>query len=147
MDTSRSAALLEALAWLCVMRVAMACWPFRRIASRLGLTRACTDDAASAATLSAARQVAWAVQAVARRTPWPSKCLVQALAGMAMLRRRQLPGTLYFGVRKQAGPHTGLDAHAWVCCGNAALIGQPRDNEFVVVGVFRGPTHVGLPVP
>ena len=54
----------------------------------------------------------WAIPALARRLPWSSTCLVRALAGARLLRRRDVPVTLHLGARS-AGNGTLL-AHAWL---------------------------------
>ena len=53
-----------------------------------------------------------------RVLPWPSTCLRRSLVLTALLRRRGLPATVRFGVRRQAGP---LLAHAWVECDGALV--------------------------
>ena len=50
-------------------------------------------------------------------------CLVQALAVHALLRRHGQPSRLHIGVRK--GQRGRLEAHAWVECDGAILIGGP----------------------
>jgi hypothetical protein len=150
---SERAALLEAFVWLGVMRARVTRWPFRRIAARLGLAQTETVEAdlvsgvgpardAPAAKVSAAH-VGWAVQVASARTPWQSTCLVQALAGMAMLRRRRLPGTLFLGVRKNAAATGHLAAHAWLRCGDVVLIGESGREGCAVVGVFVGSSQLG----
>jgi hypothetical protein len=151
---SERAALLEAFVWLGVMRVGVAGWPFRRIAARLGLTQTETVEAdqvsgvgpardASAAEVSAAAHVGWAVQVASARTPWQSTCLVQALAGMAMLRRRRLRGTLFLGVSRNATATGHLAAHAWLRCCDVVLIGDNGREGCAVVGVFVGSSRPG----
>lgn len=68
-------------------------------------------------------RIAWAVSAVARRLPARTTCLVEALAGEAMLRRRGLAPTLRIGVREPGSGPTPLDAHAWVECAGSVVIG------------------------
>jgi len=85
------------------------------------------------------RQVGWAVRAVARRTPWKSNCLVQAVAAKIMLRRRGIPSTVYLGVAKDPGKD--LSAHAWLRSGDVILTGKRNSGEFTVLSVFteKGP--------
>jgi len=70
------------------------------------------------------RDAAWVadkVRRVARRTPWESKCLVQAMVAQRLLRDYGLASTLYLGVgrdEKQA-----MTAHAWVRCGTFFITG------------------------
>lgn len=64
------------------------------------------------ARADAVARVAWAVTAVARRSPIHSTCLSESLVVDAMLRRRGYAADIRFGVRPPGGGR--LTAHAWV---------------------------------
>jgi len=66
-------------------------------------------------------QIAWAVEAVSRRLPWRSSCLVQALAAEALLNRYGCPARLHIGVSKETD--RTLLAHAWVESGDLVVVG------------------------
>jgi hypothetical protein len=72
-----------------------------------------------------------AVNAVAARCP-PATCLLQALAADVMLRRRQVPCDLRFGVRvsETAGD---LEGHAWVECGGSTIDASDGRSAFSVL--------------
>jgi hypothetical protein len=129
--------LLEAAAWLGLVRAALWLIPFRRIVTWMGLAQGESQPEAVPALAAQAAQVGWAVQAVARRTPWQSACLAQALAGSLMLRRRGLPGTLYLGVSKDAAGPEKLAAHAWLRCGDHILTGANGHERFKVISTFK----------
>ena len=105
-----------------------------------------SDPAAEQAAVPAAEVTAVAVAAVAvdqvRRTigavsqytPWQSNCLAQALAASRMLRRRHLPHTLTLGVTQDAGQ--GLQAHAWLACGEQIVTGGANRHQFTAVALF-----------
>jgi len=112
--------------------------PFRRSARILGLKAGEMAALVGDAQVEQAEQVGWAVRAAASRTPWHDSCLVQALATTAMLRRRQIPATLFLGVAKTA-TSSGLAAHAWVCCGDSVVIGGAERAGFTPVGAFSTP--------
>lgn len=68
-----------------------------------------------------ARAVGRRVERVARRLPWSSSCLVQAVALGLLLARRGIAGwSIRFGVSKAGGP---LTAHAWMLLGPDIVIG------------------------
>ena len=70
--------------------------------------------------------------------PWHSSCLVQALAGAAMLKRRRLDGVLYLGVRLTPGSRTGgMAAHAWLRSGSTVLVGAEGRTAYTVIARFR----------
>jgi Transglutaminase-like superfamily len=80
------------------------------------------------------RAIAAAVIAVARRLPLPTTCLVEALAVEAMLRRRGFAPALRIGVREPGSGATPLEAHAWVECAGAVVVGGlPNLAEYAVL--------------
>lgn len=143
--------LIEAVGWLGLSRAAMAILPYRRVASLLRLTPSdpseaalsshadrgidgCPHDAASAGS-HGAEVIGWAVQAAAARTPWLSTCLVQSLAGSAMLRRHDLPGVVYLGVAKDT--EGKLIAHSWLRSGGRILTGAAGYQRYSVIAAYR----------
>jgi hypothetical protein len=76
-------------------------------------------------------RVRWAIDAAARRTPWRSKCLEQAIAGKWMLRRRGIASTMYLGV-----VHNPFEAHAWLRVGRMNVTGGSRVDRYAVVATF-----------
>ena len=50
-------------------------------------------------------------------------CLNRALTAKRMLNRRGLPCTLYMGVRPSPQKPSGMEAHAWLRCGDIAVTG------------------------
>jgi hypothetical protein len=74
------------------------------------------------------------VATASRHLPWNCTCLVQAMAGKAMLKRRGVPSTLYLGVAKDG--ETRLQAHAWLRCGARILTGWQEMERFKVIGTF-----------
>ena len=128
--------LVEAVFWLALMRLAILLLPFRRIARMVGLQLGENPDAPDPAKVEEAERVGWAVRAAARRTPWDSACLGQALAGSILLRRRLIPATVYLGVAKEeASPHK-VAAHAWLRCGEDILTGGGVHERFTVISSF-----------
>lgn len=51
------------------------------------------------------------INAATKRLPWESKCFERALAAKLMLRRRNMNGKLYLGVKKEGKKFV---AHAWL---------------------------------
>jgi len=130
---------LEALAWLALARAAVLTLPFRWVAGRIG--RPLPGPISMSEPMlqlppPEARAVAQAILRVKRHTPWHSNCLAQALAGYCMLRRRGIPGTLCFGMAKNAQGE--LEAHAWLRSGGMVLTGGGRLNRYTLVAAFAG---------
>jgi len=99
----------------------MACVPFRRIAAWIGTPGAESPAAVTPEHTRTAEGIGWAVSALGPRVPWDGRCLAQALAATAMLRRRGLEGTVIFGVRE--GESSELEAHTWLRVGSRFVTG------------------------
>lgn len=123
------ARVAEAVACLALARIAVILLPFRVLAPRLGARHA--ETPATAGREPAPRGVAWAVAAAARRSPWRSGCLEQAIAAKAMLRRRGVESTLYLGVARDP-----LAAHAWLRVGDLNVTGGRDVSRYAVVASF-----------
>ena len=129
--------LMEALAWLAASRAAILTIPFKYLAPRLGAL-AGSQDSPEIENLPSYNEytarTTWAVEAMSRWAPWECKCLVQAITGKMMLRRRGVPSSLFLGVRKNESG--GLEAHAWLKCGDVFVTGEPGHETFTVVSSF-----------
>ncbi len=126
--------LCEALAALALARIAMACIPFRRIAAWLGTPGLAGPDAVSPQQDRVAALVGWAVSVLGPRVPWDGRCLAQALAATAMLRRRGIEGTVSFGVSAAHAP--GFTAHAWLRVGSRIVTGAPGHEIYSAFTTF-----------
>ena len=69
-------------------------------------------------------------------SPWKSECLVQSLAAQRLLKRRNLPGTIFLGVMKDTDKNEKMRAHAWTKCGDIFITGRHGHEKFTVVSVF-----------
>lgn len=114
-------------------RLAVLTVPFRWIIQVLGQTLHPTRPIDAASALIQLRRVKWAVQIASRHTPWTSNCLAQALAGMLLLRRRQIASTLYLGVMKG---NLALVAHAWLRSNDITVTGGQELERYTVIATF-----------
>ncbi len=126
--------LLEAAVWLAFSRLALLLVPFKQISPHLGTLQHESDRAVSSATEQTAERIGWAIRAIARRTPWESACLAQAISAKAMLRRRHITSTLYLGLGKDSSQK--LQAHAWLRCGTEILTGKAGHERFSIISTF-----------
>lgn len=83
------------------------------------------------------RDVQFAVVGICNRTPWESKCLVQALTAKKLLNRYKLPCTLYMGVAKDR--EGSMIAHAWLRCGMIFVTGGRGHLYYTVTGQYADP--------
>lgn len=125
---------LEACGWLVLARLAILLLPFKRIAPLLGrpMVESPLEDHAIDTVLLEA--ISWAAQTAGNHMPWGNKCLAQAMAGKAMLRRRGMRSTLYLGVARDGMQL--MKAHAWLRCGGKILSGHRKMSGFTVVASF-----------
>ena len=124
----------ESLITLTVCKLIIVFLPFRFWSAKCGQFQCETlkeDMLLQADDISAIQR---SVQWVAKRLPWHSKCLDQALAVQYMLARRKLPTTIYFGMKK--GEHNKWIAHAWVRCGDRWVVGYQPRADYTVVGTY-----------
>ena len=126
--------LWEALVTLAIVRIIMACVPFRRIANWLGTPGAQSPGTVIAEATRTAEAVGWAVEAMGRRVPWDGRCLAQALAATSMLRRRGIEGTVALGVCD--GKSSEFEAHAWVRVGSSIVTGGAEHKRFKAFTTF-----------
>jgi hypothetical protein len=68
-----------------------------------------------------AARIAFVIRRTAVRLPWRADCLVQALAGQAMLLRRGISSTIAVGTARH--PDGRFEAHAWLVQGTAVILG------------------------
>lgn len=69
-------------------------------------------------------------------TPWASTCLVQALAGLLLLRQRGVSGTLYLGMARQPNGPESMSAYAWLRCGSVIVTGAAGREHHTVIAAF-----------
>lgn len=123
------ALLAEAGAAILVASLAVRLVPFRTLAERLSRGGAGTSSADGETVYWLRR----AVLAWARRLPWRTLCFEQGLAAFALLRRRGLAGTLYYGAATIEGE---LKAHVWVMSGQAEVVGCENKEDYGLLARF-----------
>jgi hypothetical protein len=128
--------LVEAFVFLGIARLGVLILPFRPLSRTMGEHMKESPRTTDAQTLRIARLIGQAVRSAAGNTPWQSVCLPQAITAQWMLKRRNIPGTLYLGVKTSPHPLTPLLAHAWLRCGGSILTGADGHSQFTVVSTF-----------
>lgn len=117
------------LVWvmLGVARAGILVLPFRAFAPCLGIPvrHAAFTPILTPYQIEHACRLRRLVTTTAKYTPWESKCLVQALVGVCLLRLARIPYTCYFGVAKSPGQTASesMSAHAWVTAGSVTVTG------------------------
>ena len=126
LPAARRRLLFEAFFLIVSLRAGLRALPFAAVQRQLHRWAdvVSRDDAGSG-------DIVWAVHALGARLPGTT-CLVEALAADCMLRRRGHRSALKIGVRRGFG--IGIDAHAWVECSGAVVIGTTSAlSDYVVL--------------
>lgn len=108
--------------------------PFKRVASIMGKPMSESPEEVEPSMLITAKKIAWYVKKLSQYTFWESKCLVQALTTLILLKRRKIPCTLYLGMAKDE--NNKISAHAWLRCGNEVVTGAYERSGFSMVAYF-----------
>jgi hypothetical protein len=139
---------LEAVGWCAVVRLTMLLVPFRKYASLLGvpLEKSSVNCVASVAINKQylPEQIGLAVRRASRSVPWETRCFVEAIAAKRMLKRRNIPCTIYLGLKKieiiKEGEYMeDIAAHAWIACGDIIVAGRQgvKLEQYTVVSAFK----------
>ncbi len=78
------------------------------------------------------RLCAFHVNRITEHLPWEAKCFVRALTLRKLLSEKNIPSTIYLGVREDDNK---LKAHAWLRCGTFYLTGGNGEG-FTMVAKF-----------
>lgn len=107
--------------------------PFKKLSKRLGETKVISHYIPKRWEVLYIRRMYYYIYKVCSKTPWESKCLVQALIGRKLMHRKNIETTLFLGVCKDK--NNNMIAHAWLKCGNNYVTGDIKD-EFGIVATF-----------
>lgn len=80
------------------------------------------------------KEVSWAIAATAAHLPGKTVCFPRGIAAQAMLRRRGIAATLYYGAATI--PDEGFVAHVWVQDGEQGVVGHLEAGQFNVLAVY-----------
>lgn len=107
--------------------------PFNKLRKRMGKHKEESSQIEDMEVYKTAKHISWVVTLIATKTPWESKCLVQALTAQKMLKCKGISTTIYLGVRKSGNE---MKAHAWLRCGEYYVTGGTIRNQYTVVAKF-----------
>ena len=109
--------------------------PMRKLEKHFGARDERTSKESDEAALQIAMRVSYAVNRVADKTPWESKCWVRALAAQKILAKYHIPTTLYMGAGN--GDKGEMIAHAWLRYGRFYVTGAGElYRQFAVTATF-----------
>lgn len=126
--------LMASFVFMGIIRFVIIVMPFKYVSKFIGEKMADSPYTADKRTYRRAWKIGWAVDLMSRHTPWESKCLVQAISALVLLKIFKVHYTLYLGLNK--GNDNDLIAHAWLRCGELIITGDSPNNHFQVVAQF-----------
>ncbi len=125
--------LLSGLAWLATKLMY-----YRRMGPLLGIPYRNTELVVLAD--DAQKQRAWRlgklVTALCKYTPWPSKCLVQAMVTRFALCCYGIPHVMYIGICKPSEAEQPMPSHAWLCVDRWVVTGGEGHKAFKVIATY-----------
>lgn len=107
--------------------------PFNKLRKRMGKHKEESSEKETRDVYKIASHISWVVTLISSKTPWESKCLVQALTAQRMLKSKGISTTIYLGVRKAENE---MKAHAWLRCGEYYVTGVSIREQYTVVAKF-----------
>lgn len=125
--------VIESVFYLVLARLALRLLPFRKLTWFL-------NRVPKSANLTEAQReqlrndVSWAIAATAAHLPGKTVCFPRGIAAQAMLRRRGIAATLYYGAATL--PDERLAAHVWVQDGQEGVVGHLEARRFSVLAVY-----------
>ena len=122
---------LEAWIFLCLAKLLIIFFPFKKIASMIG--RSQVESPGQILDLTKVHAIEISIIRAAKYAIFKSKCYDQALVTTFMLKNRKISSTIYFGLNKGAEQ---LSAHAWVRCGDKIVSGRLGYERFTPVAWF-----------
>ena len=79
--------------------------------------------------------VAWALSAAARRLPWRTDCLIQAIAAKRWLDRKRIRSTFHIAAQGRQGDgtadHDRLSAHVWLEVDGRPITGGDQSPDMI----------------
>lgn len=124
-------------AWMYCAWYRLLIWrvPMRKLEKYFGVRDEKTSKEVDEEELRIVMKVSYAVNQVADKTPWESKCWVRALTAQRILRQHHILTTLYMGVGN--GDKGEMIAHAWLRYGRFYITGANElHRQYAVTATF-----------
>ena len=133
-DNKTKLSIVKAIIYSGIARIYIFYLPFNKLRKKMGNVKIESDEIVERDVEIIAKGVTSIVSLVAYKTPWESKCLVQALTAQWMLRDKGISTTLYLGVKKDS--NNNMLAHAWTRCGQYYVTGGGNKEGYAIVAKF-----------
>ena len=124
---------VEALVTSAVCRFTLSFLPFKRVMAWLGETNVRPEVELTPEQIKQINKTFHTLKLCNRYAFWKTECYTMALTGKILLRRRNIPSTLYIGFKKNEGKYEG---HAWLKTADEKVITGNMDLTQFHVNAF-----------
>ena len=83
-----------------------------------------------------AGDIAWAIQAVDKYTPWKNVCRHQAYQAKLLCNYYKIPCLIFIGFKKDKMKNE-IQAHAWTIAGGKIITGNCNPEEYVIHSIYK----------
>jgi hypothetical protein len=125
--------LAETTATLAAASFVIRVLPFRTVVGAL-TRRPIGVEADPSASFKQIARAGWAIEACARLLPWRIVCFQKGLTMQWMLRRRDIPSLLHYGVAQDE--QRGLSAHVWITYRGEGIMGEDEASRHTCLATF-----------
>ncbi|MEO8884661.1 MAG: lasso peptide biosynthesis B2 protein [Mucilaginibacter sp.] len=123
----------EALVTSAYVRFTLSFLPFKKVMSWLGKTNVRPEVELTPDQIAQIKKTYHILKLCDKYALWKTECYTLALTGKILLRRRNIPSTLYIGFKKNEGKYEG---HAWLKTPNDNVITGNMDLTQFQVNAF-----------
>ena len=123
----------EALVTSAYVRFTLSFLPFKRVKFWLGKTNVRPEIELTPEQIKQINKTYHTLKLCDKYALWKTECYTLALTGKILLRRRDIPSTLYIGFKKNEGKYEG---HAWLKTPNDSIISGNMDLTQFHVNAF-----------
>jgi hypothetical protein len=117
-----------------IVKITLLVRPFKKVLNWLGKINIETDKRSHPQSLVIRTEVKTAIVLCNKYTFWQTECYTQALTGKILLKKYNIPSTIYIGFYKdEDGNYKG---HAWLRSFDMVLTGDKEINKFTVQSFF-----------
>jgi len=123
----------EALVTSACVRFTLSFLPFKKVMNWLGKTNMRPDVELTPDQITQIKKNYHTLKLCDKYALWKTECYTLALTGKILLRRRNIPSTLYIGFKKEEGK---IEGHAWLKTPNDSVISGNMDLTQFQVNAF-----------
>ena len=132
-NISRKILLFEAMFYLMLAKLALMSLSFKTLV--LYMNRATRQPELQGEERKIIKNlVRWSVLQATHALPGKTTCFPRGIAAQAMLRRRRISTTLFYGAATQSGK--GFVSHVWVQDGNEGVIGLRAAKGYKIIARY-----------